>query len=164
MRISELMSKPVITCPGSGTLDDAARLMWEFDCGIVPIVDDDGRLVGVVTDRDICMAAYTQGRLLRDIPVTVAMASRVLAVHAEDVVESAELLMHDNQVRRVPVIDSDGRPIGIVSMNDLARLALRSKRSGVDRELVRTLAAICQPRQQMQPDPEAHQSARLLVV
>ena len=164
MRISELMSKPVITCPSSGTLDHAARLMWEFDCGIVPVVGDDGRLVGVVTDRDICVAAYTQGRALREIPVTVAMATRVVAIHAEDVVETAELLMHDNQLRRVPVIDNDGRPIGIVSMNDLARLAARSERSGVDRELVRTLAAICQPRRHPQPDAEVRPPASVLVV
>ena len=159
MRISELMSKPVITCPRSGTLDHAARLMWEFDCGIVPIVDDNGRLTGVVTDRDICMAAYTQGRALRDIPFTVAMASPVVAVHVDDVIETVELLMHDNRVRRVPVIDNDGRPVGLVSMNDLARLAARSRRSGVDRELVRTLAAICQPRQHPQPNAEVRPDA-----
>lgn len=65
---------------------------------------------------------------------------------------------------RVPVIDDDGRPIGIVSMNDLARLAVRSKRSGVDRELVRTLAAVCQPRQHVEPTVEVQPSASVLVV
>jgi CBS domain-containing protein len=88
MRIKELMSHPVVTCPNSTTLEDAARLMWEYDCGIVPIVNDDGRLVGVVTDRDICMAGYTQGRPLREIPVVTAMASQVVAAHADDGVES----------------------------------------------------------------------------
>jgi CBS domain-containing protein len=164
MRIKEYMSKPVITCPDSGTLDHAARLMWEFDCGIIPVVDAEGRLTGVVTDRDICMAAYTQGRLLRDIPVTVAMATRVVAVHGDEIVETAELLMHDNQVRRVPVIDNDRRPIGIVSVNDLARLAARSKRSGVERELVRTLAAICEPRQHPAPDGEVRAPTPSLIV
>jgi CBS domain-containing protein len=164
MRIKELMSKPVITCPDSGTLDHAARLMWEFDCGIIPVVDAEGRLTGVVTDRDICMAAYTQGRPLRDIAVTIAMAKRVIAVHGDEIVETAELLMHDNQIRRVPVIDDDRRPIGIVSINDLARLAVRSKRSGVDRELVRTLAAICEPRPHATPDGEVRTPAPALVV
>jgi CBS domain-containing protein len=164
MRIKELMSKPVITCPGAGTLDHAARLMWEFDCGIIPVVDDNGRLTGVVTDRDICMAAYTQGRALRHIPVTVAMARSVIAVHTEDLVEIAEQLMHDNQVRRVPVIDNEGRPVGIVSINDLARLAARAKRSGVDRELVDTIAAICEPRRVLQPDGEARPPLPALAV
>jgi len=146
MHIKELMSQPVVTCPTNCTLDAAARLMWEFDCGIIPIVNDDGRLAGVVTDRDICMAAYTQGRPLGAIEVTKAMAKQVVAVHAEDSIESAEELMRDNRVRRLPVIDNAGRPVGILAINDLARLAGQVKRSAVDRELVATIAAICEPR------------------
>ena len=57
MHVSELMSHPVVMCPADATLDQAARLMWEFDCGTIPVQDTDGRLVGIVTDRDICMAA-----------------------------------------------------------------------------------------------------------
>jgi CBS domain-containing protein len=146
MQIKDVMSQPPVTCPVDSTLDHAARLMWEFDCGIIPVVNDDGRLAGVVTDRDVCMAAYTQGRSLASIPTTTAMYNRVVAVHASDPVEQAEQLMRDNQIRRLPVLDADGRPIGVVSMNDLARLAARAKKSGVDRELVQTLAAVCQPR------------------
>ena len=146
MQIRDVMSHPPVTCPVSGTLDHAARLMWEFDCGIVPVVNDDGRLAGVVTDRDVCMAAYTQGQPLASIPVTTAMAKSVVASHAGDPIEHAEQLMRDNQIRRLPVLDGDDRPVGLVSMNDLARLAARAKRSGVDRELVKTLAAVCQPR------------------
>jgi CBS domain-containing protein len=146
MQIKDIMSHPAVTCPVTGVLDHAARLMWEFDCGIIPVVDDEGRLAGVITDRDICMAAYTQGRALATIPITTAMTTRVIAVHGEDDIERAEGLMRDNQIRRVPVLDGDGRPIGLVSMNDLARLAAQARRSGVDRELVRTLAAVCQPR------------------
>jgi CBS domain-containing protein len=151
MHIKEIMSQPVITCPTSSTLDQAARLMWEFDCGIIPVVNDDGRLAGVVTDRDICMAAYTQGRALNAIATPVAMAKQVLAIHEDDSIEHAEALMSDNQVRRLPVIDGDGRPVGLVSLNDLARLASRAKKSGVDRELVKTMAAVCQPRGQAVP-------------
>jgi CBS domain-containing protein len=146
MRIKELMNHPVVACPNTATLDDAARLMWEYDCGIIPIVNDDGRLVGVVTDRDICMAGYTQGRPLREMPVVSAMASQVVAAHADDGVESVEALMRDYKVRRIPILDSEGRPVGIASMNDLARLAARMHKSVVDRDMVETLAAVCQPR------------------
>lgn len=146
MRIKELMSHPVVTCPNSTTLEHAARLMWEYDCGIIPIVNDDGRLVGVVTDRDICMAGYTQGLPLRQIPVVTAMASQVVAAHADDDVESVEALMRDYKVRRIPILDSEGRPVGIASMNDLARLAARVHKSVVDRDVVETLAAVSQPR------------------
>ncbi len=119
--------------------------MWEFDCGMIPVVNDDGRLAGVVTDRDICMAAYMQGRPLRTIPVASAMAKQVVASHTDDSIEAAEGLMRDNQIRRLPVLDRDGRPVGVVSLNDLARLAARAKQSSVDREIVLTLGAICQP-------------------
>ena len=152
MRVKELMSHPAVTCPETATLDQAARLMWEYDCGVVPVVTDDGKLAGVVTDRDICMAAYTRGTPLAAIPVTTAMARQVVASHADDDIESAEALMRDNQIRRVPVLDGGARVQGVVSMNDFARAAARAKKSDVDRELVRTMAAICQPRVQVQGD------------
>lgn len=146
MRIKELMSQPAVTCPQTATLDQAARLMWEYDCGVVPVVNDEGRLAGVVTDRDICMAAYTQGKPLSEIPVTTAMARQVVASHADDDVASAEALMRDNQIHRVPVLDGEARVEGVLSLNDLARAAANAKKSAVDRELVQTLGAICQPR------------------
>ncbi len=146
MDVKEVMSKPVVTCPTSCTLNEAARLMWEFDCGVIPVVGEDGRVQGMVTDRDICMAAYIQGKPLSDIPVSVAMARSVVASHEHDTVESVEHLMQDNQVRRIPVLDAESRPAGIVSLNDLARLAARSKKHAVEHETVATLAAVCQPR------------------
>ena len=74
------------------------------------------------------------------------MAKSVIAVYEHDSVDSVERLMQENQIRRVPVLDADGHPTGIVSMNDLARQAARTQRNTADRELVRTLAAISEPR------------------
>jgi CBS domain-containing protein len=153
MHVKEIMTHPVVTCSVDSNLNFVARLMWEQDCGTIPVVDREGRLAGIVTDRDICMAAYTQGGALASIPVITAMAKHVLCSHLDDSVETAEELMTEGQVRRVPVIDNDGRPIGIVAMNDLARLAARAKKGVVDREIVQTLAAICSPR----PHPERSQ-------
>lgn len=146
MKIKELMSHPAVTCPASATLEQAARLMWEFDCGVVPVIDDKGHLTGILTDRDACMAAYTQGRPLHDIPVTTAMARHVIAVHEDDAIETAEHLMGDNQIRRLPVLDYNGHVLGVVSLNDITRVAQGAKRSVVDREVVSTIAAIGQPR------------------
>lgn len=146
MHVREIMSHPVVSCPTTSTLDQAARLMWEFDTGVIPVVNDQGRLAGVITDRDVCMAAYTQGQPLRAIPVTTAMASHIVAAHVGDSVEQAEALMRASQVRRLPVLDGEDLPVGMISMSDLARLAARAKRSGVDREVVQTLAAVSQPR------------------
>lgn len=152
MQIKDLMSHPAVTCPTSATLEHAARLMWEFDCGVVPVVDGKGHLTGVLTDRDICMAAYTQGKRLSEIFVTTAMAKNVIALRGDDTLESAEHLMADNQIRRLPVLDRDDHVIGVVSLNDMARLAQVSRRIGVDREFVTTIAAIGQPR----TDAQAH--------
>lgn len=146
MQIKQIMSHPIVSVPADATLDQAARLMWEFDCGFVPVIGDEGRLAGVVTDRDICMAAYTQGKMLGAIPISSAMARTVVAVHGEELVEQAEYLMRESQIRRLPVLDEDGRPVGVVSMNDLARLASGAHKNVVNRELVETLAAICHPR------------------
>ena len=158
MKIKDVMSHPVVSCTTQSTLDQAARLMWEFDCGIVVIVNEKGKPAGVLTDRDICMGAYTQGRTLAEIPVTVAMAHDVISVHGDAVVEQAEALMRRHQLHRLPVMDSEGYAIGMVSMNDLARMAARAKRSGVNREFVSTLAAVCAPRSPavIEPNGELH--------
>jgi CBS domain-containing protein len=127
--------------------------MWDFDCGVIPLVDGEGRLAGIITDRDLCMAAMTQARPLHDIPTASAMAKEVVRCHPDDPVEAVEAQMRENRIRRVPVVDAEGRPVGVFAMNDLARLAARAKRSGVDREFVRTLASVCHPRGHAVPTP-----------
>lgn len=147
MQIRQIMSKPVLTCRPSDALDTAARLMWEHDCGAVPVTGDDGKVVGVITDRDICMATYTKGRAPHDIAVGDAMAKRVFSCRADDAVEVAETIMRERQVRRVPVVDRNNRPVGLISLNDLARYAVSApKKNGTEREIVETLAAVCRPR------------------
>lgn len=146
MHIHEVMTHPVVTCPVDSSADMPARLMWEFDCGVIPLVDADGRLAGIVTDRDLCMAAYTQNRPLTEIRTASAMAKDVVRCHQDDSIETVESLMRDNQIRRLPVVDAESRPVGVFAMNDLARLAGSAKKNGVDREVVRTLAAVCRPR------------------
>jgi CBS domain-containing protein len=122
--------------------------MWDNDCGCVPVVDEAGVVVAMITDRDICMAAYTQDRRLTQIPVSSAASHAIFTVRDSDTVEEAEALMRRHQIRRVPVIDGSRRPIGILSMNDIARLAPKAPRrsDGLKPEtVVETLAAICQP-------------------
>jgi len=151
MNIQEIMSKPAVTCRPSDTLNTAAQLMWEHDCGAIPVTGDDGQIVGIVTDRDICMATYTRGSAPQAIQVSDAMANEVFSCHADDSLDAAERLMSEKQIRRIPVVDGDNRPIGLLSLNDIACYAASSrKKNGIDREVTQTLAAICQPR------PRAH--------
>jgi len=149
MNVSDLMTQAVQSCGPNDNLQRAMQIMWERDCGIVPIVDDDGKVVGMITDRDVAVAAYTQGRPLWQIAVSNAMAKQVHGVRESDSLEAVETLMRRVRVRRVPVLDGDGRLKGILSMNDLARHAHRSigrKANGLSGDsVVQTMAAICEP-------------------
>jgi CBS domain-containing protein len=117
------MTKSVHCCGANDSLQRAAQIMWENDCGAVPVADENNRVVGMITDRDICMAAYIQGRPLWQMPVGSTMAKQVHGVRETDPLETVETLMRRMQVRRVPVIDGGGQIKGILSMNDLARHA-----------------------------------------
>jgi CBS domain-containing protein len=151
MKIREIMNQPAVTCRPEDSLNTAAQLMWDHDIGAVQVVGDDGDLLGIITDRDICMAAFTRGAPLQDMEVGSAMARDVFSCQASDSLQTAEQLMGERQVRRVPVLDGDNRPIGMVTLNDLARQAAAArKRNGLDREVTQTLAAICQPRAEIQ--------------
>ncbi len=153
MKVEQLMTRAVKVCTESDMLNRAAQLMWESDCGCVPVIstNGDGKVTGLVTDRDIAMASYTQGKQLWAIPVTEAMAHKVIACHANDGISQAEALMRDNQIRRLPVLDQNEHLVGILSLNDVAREAQREASSGKRAEVTEdavgeTLACVCQPR------------------
>jgi CBS-domain-containing membrane protein len=152
MRIEQLMHKDVGSVTPAQTLNDAAQVLWERDCGCVPVVSEDGarRVIAMLTDRDICMAAYTQGRSLHEIPVGAAMSPEVIACSPGDSVEDAEAILRKAQVRRLPVADEAGQLVGIVSLADVAIAAERcrgQKHPALDEaEVAATLATICQPR------------------
>ena len=150
MVISELMSRHVATCRAEDRLDVPARLMWDLDIGCVPVVDDRGHVVGILTDRDVCMATYTQGKAPQHILVREAMAHEVYSCLPDDNLAEVEEIMRRRRVRRVPVVDLDGRLVGLISLNDLARESARQQ-TRVQKDLTpldvsATLAAICQPR------------------
>lgn len=149
MNASELMTKEVQSCSAHDNLQRAMQIMWEHDCGVVPVVDAEKKVIGMITDRDVAAAAYTQGRSLWAIPVSTAMANKVHGVRESDSIETVESLMRRVGVRRVPVLDGAGRLKGILSMNDLARHSHRTggKGDGLRADsVVQTLAAVCEPR------------------
>lgn len=153
MRIEQLMQKSVGSVTAKQTLNEAAQILWERDCGSVPVLSDDGtrHVVGMLTDRDICMAAYTQGKGLREIPVRVAMSTAAQTCRPDDSAEDAEAILRRAKVRRLPVVDDAEQLAGIVSLSDLARAAARcrgQKKPGIDEaEVAATLASICAPRE-----------------
>jgi len=133
---------------GDASANDAARLMWDEDIGAVPVVDDGGRLIGIVTDRDIAMAAYLRGMNLWEIPVGGLMTREVISARANDSIYDVSTLMSQRQVRRVPIVDDHGVLIGIVSLNDLALAASAAEPEGAitEHEVADALRAICAPR------------------
>jgi CBS domain-containing protein len=153
MNVEELMTRHVRSCRPGDSLNEAARIMWETDCGFVPVVEPEAgmRVVGVITDRDICIAAYTKGKTLREIPVRDVMAGSVRACAPDDRLAAAEEIMREAQVRRLPVVDESGRLVGILSLSDIARELARetgsSRKRVTGREVGESLAAISKPRQ-----------------
>ena len=121
MKVSDLMTTDVATCSADDSLNRAAQTMWERRCGCVPVVDHDERVVGMVTDRDVCMAAYTQGRRLDDIAVTSAMSHPARVCPGTATAEEAGSLMMAHAVHRLVVVDDDGRLRGVISLDDIAR-------------------------------------------
>lgn len=153
MNVEKIMTADAKYCTETDSLSRAAQIMWENDCGFVPVIAANGppKLMGVLTDRDICMGAYTQGKPLFEIPVTSAMAHRVVCCKPSDDLKQAEALMKQNHVRRLPVVDEDGVLVGIVSINDLAVEAEREIASQkapelTGNEVANTLASICEHR------------------
>jgi CBS domain-containing protein len=144
MKVAMLMHTKPFTCRTVDTLERAAQLMWDHDVGCIPIIDEDGHIAGMITDRDICMAAYTRGVPLSAIPVSTTMSRRVHTCGPEDDLADVQRTMRAHQVRRMPVIDGEGHPIAVISLNDIARA---SGSSGVSAtEVASTLAAVCAPR------------------
>jgi len=153
MKIRQLMTKDVSSCLPDETTNQAVRIMWERDCGFVPVIEshEGRRVIGVVTDRDICIAAYTKNRPLDQIRLSELMSTDVRSCREDDEVSDAEEAMRRSQLHRLPVLDDAGQLIGVLSLADVAREATRdpgSKRQGVSaREIGETLCAISQARE-----------------
>lgn len=145
MRIHEIMTKDVRAVNSSHTLARAAQLMWDHDVGAVPVVDDDGRVIGMITDRDACMAAYIRGQPLAEIAVADAMSTDVVACGEDARADEVAELMASAMVRRMPVLDGQRRLCGVVSLTDLAQAMLRGG-DVTARDVAETFAAVSAPR------------------
>lgn len=149
MRVQDLMTTNVLSAGPDDTMNEAARAMWERDCGSIPVLDADGCVLGMITDRDICMAAYTTNRPLDQLRIRDAMSRKVHAARPGDSLANAEKLMWEKQIRRLPVVDGDNRLIGLITLNDIVRKfqpSFGGLGNGLTSEAVAlTLAAISEP-------------------
>lgn len=129
MKVEHLMTRDVETCAPEANLAQAVMIMWRRDCGFVPVVESpSGRFAGVITDRDICIAVATRHTPAASIPVGETMSRHVFTCAPSDDVRVAMHRMSEGQVRRLPVVDKQGKLSGVVSLNDLALAAERTSR------------------------------------
>jgi CBS domain-containing protein len=142
--VRNLMTANVVTAREADDLERVARLMWDEDLGFLPVVTGGGQLIGVITDRDICMAAYTRGTSLKGTSVTSAMARAPVTCTIHDDARAVEQRMASHRLRRLPVVDGCV-VVGVVTLADIARASLRGHDLS-SRGPTWTLAAITQPR------------------
>lgn len=138
MKVQEIMSSQPACCSTASTVNEAARLMTQHDCGEIPVLDG-GKLAGVVTDRDIACRAVAQGKG-PDTPVREVMSSPAITVTRDTSVEDCCGVMENHQIRRVPVVDEDGGCCGMVSQADLAQRGSDGMIAAVVRDVSRPSA------------------------
>ncbi|HET9932682.1 MAG TPA: CBS domain-containing protein [Polyangiaceae bacterium] len=151
MKVRELMTVNVARVASDEPLSSAARLMWDCDCGAVPVTDSiNHRVIGILTDRDICMATWIRDKPPSEIPVREAMSRDLFYCSPDQSISSAESLMRAKQVRRIPVLDDDKNLLGILSLADIAKQSQREGLRGASalapEEVSTTLAQICERR------------------
>lgn len=148
MKAEDIMTRNVCTCRPESSLAQAAALMWDHDCGSMPVVDDMNRVMGMITDRDIAIAAATKGRRATDINVGEVMSGNVYACARDEDVKSALKTMRRERVRRLPVIGRDGKLAGILSLNDVVLRAEDGKGRQAPEipydEVMSTFKAVCE--------------------
>ena len=144
MKVQEIMTTAPEACRPATTLAAAFERLWAADCGVLPVTDDGATLVGIVTDRDICIALGTRNRPAATVPVETVMRRTVHTCRPDDDVDVALGRMQERRVRRLPVVDDRGKLVGLLSLNDVVLAAGTGPKAAVKPAAVlQTLKAIC---------------------
>ena len=146
MKVQDIMTSDVQCCGPDTNLAAAAKMMWDSDCGALPVLNVQGQVMSMITDRDICMAAATKNKPASDITVWETVSGKAYTCHLSDDVHTALDIMKRERVRRLPVVDEDGVLQGIIAMNDFVLLAGEAKGGKAPalshEDVVRTMKAI----------------------
>lgn len=147
MRVRDIMKHEVSVCSPDTDLVDVARTMNEVGCGILPVVEQ-GQVVGVVTDRDVCLAIAEEGRPPRERTVREIMSKEVHDCRPHEDVRDAMATMRHDKVRRLPVVDETQKVVGLLSLDDVVLEARAFESTGFDgplyTDIALTLKAICE--------------------
>ena len=122
MKVSDAMTKQLVCCLKSDTAQSVAALMKRHDIGSVPVVADlvSKRLEGIVTDRDICVRLIAENRDPVTTHIAALMTPNPITCAPDDQLQQCEDLMREHKVRRIPVVDKEGRCLGVVAQADIA--------------------------------------------
>jgi CBS domain-containing protein len=145
IRARDVMTRNVMTVHPADSVERAARLMRECDCGAIPVVDNDGRLIGMVTDRDITVRLVARGADIRRAFVDDCMTDEAFACNVNDSIDDCMRTMSRHQIRRLPILDDRDRVMGIVSQSDLARHAGEHPVRGERRAMTDVLCVVSEP-------------------
>ena len=143
MKVGDIMTRNVVSCRRDADIGTAARLMLEGRFGTLPVVDAHGNVAGIITDRDIAMAAATRQRNASHIAVHEAMSPKIRSCFADDEVGVALKQMEAARVRRLPVLDATSHLTGILSVDDIVLRALDETNGVSSAEFVKALRRIC---------------------
>jgi CBS domain-containing protein len=123
LKVREVMTSEPVCCTSDTNLRDVARLMKEHDCGLLPVVDNEQnkKPIGTITDRDIAIRVVAEGKNPLELTAGDCMTSPCITVHDEDSLEDCINVMQENQIRRIVVVDKNGKCAGIVAQADIAR-------------------------------------------
>jgi len=133
MKVEDVMTRPARSCRSDASVAAAAEIMLDARCGFLPVVDEEGTVSGVLTDRDICLAVAKIDRPASKIPVARIIQRHIVGCRASDEIHAAIHAMEKAHVRRLPVLDDDGRVVGVVSMTDIVARTGRSTWRRADR-------------------------------
>jgi CBS domain-containing protein len=142
MQVQEIMTKDVCSCTPGMNAASAAEIMWSKNCGGLPVVEDGGRVVGMVTDRDLFLALGTSNRKPAEVAVGEIMTKDVALCNPSDDVRNALKTLAQRQLRRLPVVDEAGALKGILSLGDIA---LRAD-DELSLDVVNAVRAVCDRR------------------
>jgi CBS domain-containing protein len=143
MKVQDIMTTNIGFCRTADNLARAANVMWEKDCGAVPIVDENNRVAGMITDRDICIAVATRDCRAAEIVAGEVCRGGVVSCAPDDKLKDALKKMAKNQVKRLPVVSQNGELVGIISVTDILLKTDEDKK--LRKQVVSALTEISKP-------------------
>ena len=142
MQVKDIMVREAKSCRPDTNLAEVVEIMWSYDCGALPVVDDGGKAVGMITDRNVCIAAGTRNQIPSEIKVSDVVPQSVYACAPEDDIRAALRTMQTQKVRRLAVVDNDGLLQGILCLDDIILNAKKTTALSCE-HLIETVKAIC---------------------